>query len=134
KEISNESLIMMCDSFISDTKPYLFCDIDEVRDAYIDCERFLNKVDKSIDLTNCISQMKSFSIESGDKFAKLVKGVSGLSNLPKFVLSKDVISGLSKLVTTAGIYFETKSNFPHIQNCEEWIISRANNLEKQMNI
>ncbi|KAK8899403.1 hypothetical protein M9Y10_001719 [Tritrichomonas musculus] len=134
-EFSKESLEMMCNSCISETKPYLFVDDDEVREAYLNCQKTINKIDKSYDTSNVCAALRSFSVKTGDDFAKLVKGMAvSKNNLPKFNLSDSVIDGLSDLMFAVRNYFESRSDLPKVQKSEKWIESRAVNLDKQMEL
>ncbi|OHT03372.1 hypothetical protein TRFO_29235 [Tritrichomonas foetus] len=132
-EFSINSLCLMCDSYIDNARPWIFCDVDEIRSAYLECDKILNKVDKSVDTSAIYSKMRQFGFTNNEDFAKVAKGFTMSYNVSKFALQQDLMEALSSFLTEANNFFRgTNRNIPKIDMIDAWTTSRAENLVQQM--
>ena len=135
REFPEISLCLMCDAAIDEGRPWLFCHADDVRAAYLECDKLLNKIDKSIDTSSIHNDIRMFNIKTTDDFVKLAKGISASSTVPKFSLPPNLLDALSQLMNEACNFFNaTRKNCPIVDKLDTWTKSRAENLDKQMQI
>lgn len=126
---STDSLSFMCESFISGAKPYLVCENDDIRSAFIEMDKFIQKFAKPEKISTLSQCLKLFQFDVADKLSQISK-----TSLPSFELNSAILNGLSALMQASESYVQAEPICPKISALDEWIKTTAENLEEQMKL
>jgi hypothetical protein len=130
-------LMNMCNAFAVQGKPWLFCPIDEIRCAYMDFDRVVEKFDTRYDSTAIQAKLRSFHYSSTEEFVADAKPFSSsavLSKLGEFRSSQELGAALARLLKAASAALCEPSPGPAIDEIDDWKRTRAEALLSQMSL
>lgn len=130
---SFSTLHSMCNAFLMNGKPWIFCAVDAIRVGYIELDRIVERLEKAenaLDLSAIRGKMCSFQYSTSDEFAqdlkaKGEKGVAG--NTEPFTCSTEITAAVRALMRscTGGV-----QTVPDAEPCE-WACGRAGFVSDQ---
>ena len=133
---SFDNILAMCNAYISEGRPWLFCPIDEVRASYIAFEGIVERAPMTLDLSEIQAKLRVFQYKSTNEFVSDVQGLLGkgvASKLGQFSFPVKLMTLLGKLMKDSEGMVSGQSKMPE-GNVNDWIKTRADALVAQMNV
>jgi hypothetical protein len=131
-------LVDICNSFIHDGNPWFFCPIDEIRCAYMDYDRILERISEPRSAVVAMqTKLRHFEYASLEHFLADVKSLGPtvpVSKLGEFATAPEIVRSLGELETAALQALKEDSGLPVVESIDDWTRTRADHLVAQLSL
>jgi hypothetical protein len=130
---SMNSLVLMCDTFLSNGRTWIFCDIPDLRISYfIFAEQIRSLGDQFAYLkARTLNKLRCFGYFSSDQMLDDIKD-AGTLEIPRFEMPSEVSAALSALMKKSMTVWSLPPKSPEIGPINDWVRTRSEALVIQM--
>ena len=130
---SFDNLLYMCDAFASQSRPWVFCPVDEIRTSYMDFDKVLERL-ATLDVSGIQMKLRAFEYISTNAFVQDVKVFSGnvASKLADFSCPEELSSALGELMRDSEALVKQQEGDLELPPVSDWVKTRADALVSQV--
>ncbi|KAH0791236.1 hypothetical protein GPJ56_004856 [Histomonas meleagridis] len=130
---SPESLCKMCNANVTDGSSWLFSELEDLRQCYIEVSKILESLDRKYMCLKFMieNSLRHFEFGNNEEISAALKP-AGEFNFPQFSVSHEVCEGIAMMLEASKDFILSCTQPPILGKIDDWTISRSDALVSQM--